>query len=829
MKKNSFMVKNMFMSMLTAGIFATAFTACHDDDFDPQGFNNGLKGESFELTNLEQYSYTVPVQVNIEGDWEIELKFNNEYNHFCYALPSNGHGPQTIKLCMLDNWTESRNEGQMIIHDLSNNKNDQSFRLMQKCNLDNAKFMAFRTRTRGGEAAEGETKEEAEKKEEEQKSSMYNQGLRTKAVGYGYNVTKVPGPGAVSTNPIIALELLEKEGNDAGARTGGCQGSNSVHTYQASSYEELFQTITLEAEGKVTKGGLTAEMKGSYTHNQKSRNDLMYVYTTVDANMTSAYLSGIDRNNIQKFLTDNAKNAINGAGVYATGDKGFRNLLRDYGSHLIMKSNLGGRLRYASTVEKSLTTKKDSASAYAKCSYKNKIVDNASASVNGNISKNYENHTSSVKTNVQAFGGAPEIAAAVNMTDESVDAWLKSLGTLENLMCVGIGEDKDDLIPLYDLVDTSLPGGAERKEAMEQFYKTGMAEVMAYDGTEDAISEDVFHFTIKGNDFEHANGHAFNHKGTLVYEAWWNNKVVAMICKEYMPQISNMGLVLTVYPVKDNKVDFMNGRFLGNNILPAQRIVWSNSAKGKAALTRDGDKKAMETEIYVRGGQIFTFKPFSNADIREAEIKGKYLKGDKAQQSVTMSFGGVYKAEGKMGVGIWCWEDAWLTKLRYEGHEYPLVKIGNHIWTRENFGGNIPHGKDEEHRNGTHIESGKVYYTNTAVENASFPTGWHAGKSSEYQDLKATILSDNMITETGNRMQLKGASGFNMEWDGWYTYDLDDSFNTYMYKNYSRKGGCSQVEFITPDKHHIRIRDDRFDIVKETYTFAMPIRLVMDM
>ena len=162
MKKNSFMVKNMFMSMLTAGIFATAFTACHDDDFDPKGFNNGPKAESFELTNLEQYSYTVPVQVNVEGDWEIEFKFNNEYNHFCYALPNKGHGPQTIKLCMLDHWTESRNEGQMIIHDLSNNKNDQSFRLMQKCNLDNPKYMAFRGCTRGeGDATEEKKEEEA--------------------------------------------------------------------------------------------------------------------------------------------------------------------------------------------------------------------------------------------------------------------------------------------------------------------------------------------------------------------------------------------------------------------------------------------------------------------------------------------------------------------------------------------------------------------------------------------------------------------------------------------------------------------------------------------
>ena len=164
MKNFSVLVKQMLMSTLTAGMFAFSFSSCSDDlnELEAMG-GNATKGESFELTSLEQYSYTVPVQVNVEGDWEIDFRFSDEYNKFCYAIPDKGHGPATIKLCMLDNWTEKRNEGQMIIRDLSQNREDQSFRLLQKCNIDNPNYQQLRARTRGEgeEAKEGEEKKES--------------------------------------------------------------------------------------------------------------------------------------------------------------------------------------------------------------------------------------------------------------------------------------------------------------------------------------------------------------------------------------------------------------------------------------------------------------------------------------------------------------------------------------------------------------------------------------------------------------------------------------------------------------------------------------------
>lgn len=811
------------MNILTAGIFAAAFTACSDEvENETKSFNDGSNTKSFELTSLEQYSYSVPVKVNIEGDWEIDFQFNNEHNKFCYALPNKGHGPAEIKLCMLDNWTEERNEGQMIIRDLSNSQNDQTYRLMQKCNRDNPEIMAISTR--GNDDKGGE----------EKKSSMYSQGLRTKAVGYGYDATKIPGPGAVTLNPIIALELLEKAGNDAGAKTTGCESANTINTYAASSYEELFQNVTVAANGKVTKGGLTAEMKASYNTEQKSTNDVMFVYTTVDANITNAYLSGLTANNLRQYMTDNAKEAIDGVGAYATGDAGFSKLVRDYGTHLIMKSNLGGRLRYASTVNKSTTSSKETAKAYAKASYKNKIVD-SNTSVDAEISKSYNKKTSVVKTVIKAFGGDATVASAVNNTEESVNEWLKSLGKFENLMCVGVGDEKDDLIPLYDLVDTSTDAGRKRREAMKQYFESGMAQVMAYDGTAEAQSGDVYHFSLNSAEFKKANGHEAVHSGSLVYEAWCNNKVVAMVCKEYMPQISNMGLVLTVYPVNDNKPDFMNGRFLGNDILPAHFITWTKNNNGKAIMKSDSENYEMETEIYVRGGRIFTYKPLSCKRILEAKVQGKYLTAPKAKSTCCVTFG-LASEKKKWNSDHFnvsrVYLNPWLEGLSYDdNYKYPLVKYGTHIWTRENYNGNAPHGSEPQQRYGTKIEKGEIYFTYSSLDKAGFPAGWHAGRADDYKELTNVVFSDGRKDQVDARMKIGGSAGFELKYNGWYTYthDYHDIFKHHNYYNYKRGGYGTQAEFLLPGKGHVCMRANSYNITPNDYDdFAMQIRLVMN-
>ena len=71
-----------------------------------------------------------------------------------------------------------------------------------------------------------------------------------------------------------------------------------------------------------------------------------------------------------------------------------------------------------------------------------------------------------------------------------------------------------------------------------------------------------------------------------------------------------------------------------------------------------------------------------------------------------------------------------LEGLKYDSnYKYPLVKIGKHVWTRENYNGNVPHGEDKHEDYGSKIDKGQAYFTFKSIAKASFPTGWHADKA----------------------------------------------------------------------------------------------------
>ena len=798
------LVKTMFMNILTAGIFATALTACSDDLVNEAEAIDGSVTEVFELMRLEQYSYSVPVRVDIEGDWEIDFRYDDPSNRFCYASPQKGHGHATVKLCMLDNWTDKHNEGEMIIRDLSNGKDTQTFRLMQKCNLDNPDYI--NGMTRGGDGAAS--------------TILCTQGNRGKAVGYGYNCFKEPSLNAISKNPIVALVKLEdNEEFDAGARTIPC-ADYVQQEFSGSSFEELYRDLNVQTNSKVNKGGLAAELKTSFTDIQKSSTEHMFVYTTVDVKLANVYLEGVDGNTVKDFLTDNAKAAINGEGKYTSDDKGFHDLIEDYGTHLIISGNLGGRLRYASTVEKSLTENTKEATAYAKMSFKNKVVD-ASSDLDAKLSQKYGSNSSKVYTKANGWGGNGKAGTSEN----SVDEWIKSL-TIDNSIVVGLGENESDLVPLYDLVDTSTDAGKERQARMKDYFETGMAAVMAYDGTSQHVSSDTYKITIT-DELMKANGYFTPQDGSLVYNVIGNNKVVAMICQEYIPQISNMGSVLTVYPVNNNKPDFSNGRFLGNALYPASRISWNSDG---CKITKDADNRNPERVIYMRGGTIFTKEPLG-CEIVETQIKAKHLEAAKANCDFKTQAGdGKYHYDGN-NLDHYSKDDSHIQKIKYNNeYQYSLVKIGNHIWTREIYTGNVNLGDSYKDRYGTYFFWGRVYWPLKAVQRSSFPAGWHAAKSTDLDDLKKTVSSDG-YEKYGERLQKGGASGFRMEWYGWVTFKIYKQFSEKYYVGATfTANGEHHMNYMASDGYNYYIKDNEMGRGKkhEGEEWGMVIRLVMN-
>ena len=830
-KKN--LVMSMFMNILTAVIFATAFTACSDD------LNNEADtykaSESTELMNLEQYSYSVPVKVNVDGDWTVDFKFEDKKNSFCYALPDHGHGPATIKLCMLDNWTEQRNEAKMIIRDMNGNE-VQSFPISQKCNLENPNYVG-RTRADGDDS-----KEAPENKD--------TKGNRNDGVGYGYNITKAPGKSAISRNPILKIEAVNAASDEGcGVTYSGTNAVIRVEQYGATSIDELSRKMEIHAEIKGSRGGFKAEANATFSKSQIEKTTNMFGMGLVDVKVRESYVEGIDRSNVRKFMTQTALDAVDGNNeYYPSTPEGFKDLIKNYGSHLILKADLGGRLRYGTTCDKQYCKSEEEIKAMASCSYKNKIIE-TSCNVSAEQKNTFESNKKHVSTTISAIGGSTQSTAALygegNDTDANVQAWIQSLSEKNNLAVVGFGqEDALELMPLYDLIDRK--NNPERYKALKEYMETGMMEDEAYEGTGNYSNGDILKIDIpNANELMSRYGQVSKDSyKTLVYEVWNNKKdeMVAMLCTEYLPEISKAGMVQTIYLVENNKPNFKEGRFLGD--ADNQACTFEMLDNGKIKIIERASNKGRENTLYLRGSKFFTAAQstfsLNNADITDCTIKGKFMVAQRCKDNVSCTLGLTHVNLNTLIINTdnYKIDESWIGKLKYDNnYHYPLVKIGNHIWTRDNFSGNIPHGKNWKHRNGVKVVNGMVYYTLESINNLKTPNGWHVAKMTDFENLKSAVTAKMGSKSISEMMARGGVTGFQLRWFGWYTfkgvnyhYMIGDDFEQYYYNYELQCWGEHHMEYYTKEGGHVTVTDDNIKVrkEKEENDWAMQIRLVLD-
>ena len=118
MKKNSVLVKSMFMNILTAGIFGLVFTACSDDEVmngieQAQMAAENLK-QAGELKNLLNAEYSFPFEVKNNGQWRIGFGYDED-GQICYAYPKSGNGNATVKIYVSKNNTCNERTNEMYI------------------------------------------------------------------------------------------------------------------------------------------------------------------------------------------------------------------------------------------------------------------------------------------------------------------------------------------------------------------------------------------------------------------------------------------------------------------------------------------------------------------------------------------------------------------------------------------------------------------------------------------------------------------------------------------------------------------------------------------
>ena len=238
-----------------------------------------------------------------------------------------------------------------------------------------------------------------------------------------------------------------------------------------------------------------------------------------------------------------------------------------------------------------------------------------------------------------------------------------------------------------------------------------------------------------------------------------------------------------------------------------------------------------KTSFYVRGGKIFTYAP-TDGSVINAEVKGKFLVDKRCQRGVNTTLG----YGEKNWHGGWDHTNGWEGKLKYdEGYKYPLIKVGNHIWTREVYSGSLATG-DKHERFGTHIVDGNFFYTGPSAYHTKFPSGWHVASDSDYKNLKEVLTRETGSEGLGGCIKKGGTSGFDAEWNGYYTYKTEEfhciypvgesRFYYHDYKQYDKDN--HRVTFRTKEGHYVEMTDQEMNIKNEDGKWAMNVRLVMD-
>ncbi len=722
MKTKQNLVNTMFTNILTAGLFTFAFTAC-SDDIEYEVKNNDkaqIEIPAGGLDLLEQHSYVTPYKVEARGDWKIDFTFN-EGNQICYALPNHGHGPTEVKICVLDNWTDERRTGEMTITDMDAKK-EVKLKVGQKCNLDNA----LMTRANGTYI-------------------IPNKGNRIYGVGYGYN-QYLPLSQAIGMSPIIKLEEVKDSHIFS---IDGVQMTESFMEATGSTFQEMSNDFQSKATANGKGFGFKGEASAAYNRKDFSQNKHEYALCRVDVTKTKAQITTHDLTAIiANYMCDDAYYSINGLPApvpgarigrdvgnlvaYPSTDQGFYNLIKAYGTHLILSADMGGRVTYANTIDVSKVQGSYDINAFAKCSYSNSFME-ANSEVKDEYKKSFETNKSAVNTIVTTYGGTQESGTKVSSGAKgSIAEWKKALDKVENCKVVNV----DQMIPLWDLVNTSKPEGQERQRLLKEFIETKLYNMMQSEQAQESYATGTIAHLSSIPSF--AKAEETKDDATLIKDVYMSGMHVARICHEYIPIINKVERITVIYPVIENNVKYNLGYWIGDANRKPCRVCCTDDNITVQEIANE--TKGAKTDLYLRGSSFYTKEKnaavLESSNTADTKIEDTYLRAAATKDN----------------------------RGEEVSHKYPIVKIFSRIWTRENFTGITSNAK---------APFGKQHGLYSVDCDLNFNVNnWKGASKEDFQNLttnfqKAGVTTPSTVLHNDSQTEAKDLTGFNLKWVGY--------------------------------------------------------------
>ena len=700
-------------SLLVSGAMILT-TGCSDDSSSPAGAATDIsKSDDGDAMVFEMQDGTYELNITAEGPWHIE-----DSTHFVQSISqTEGTGPATVELKVLTNDLDERLEGNLFI--VSDDPNqDRTIKCVQKYYGDY------------GENA----------------PSDIGKSNKIYAVGYGYNAIT----GAYADHSSLKAEIFNTK-SLIEEFNGITLSPTSVDYHEKTFTGSTIADISYELGSRVGVSGKIAkfetEMKSSYDLKVAAQDTFEFAMTYLNMVTQTVGLDiGVDdiKSDPENFMKKSAYDAINGLNKnYKTSNEGFKKLIRTYGTHVVVGAALGGRIRQSMTANVANISTQFDMKTFARAAYSGAIAktkDTVDSKLSMSLKANLENMD--IKVNVK--GG--DNLLAVKLTDskilnpEDIKNWKESVTKTENASFIDLAGD--GVLPIYELIDEDLgPEAKERKQKLKDYMegKDVIADFSTYEcGTVTVI--DVPKIEDKENN-------------TLVKDIYSSGQLIAKAVLEYIPNQNYKEKIMVIYPVINNKVRFNMGFFIGDKTHKPARVSWDGT---DVAIIEDADLDfGAVNKLYIRGSSVMAEAPNGTTPLA-GRIEDSYLKAQKYFGKIAPP----YKVISSVNVD----------------YKYPLVKVFNHIWTRENYSttvdkyGNpmITGAKNSDNKNskvGVYHETTikdpttgqyniNLMFRNYIALRDYAPAGWRIPDTTAFKEI-ANKLEANGFTKITNAMLSK--------------------------------------------------------------------------
>jgi hypothetical protein len=330
--------------------------------------------------------------------------------------------------------------------------------------------------------------------------------------------------------------------------------------------------------------------------------------------------------------------------------KQIERILTEFGTHVVVQVDLGGRIDYTFTMQKSASfnsaaeMRQEVEYTMGRMTANERVGKNltVSSSKSGSgaitVKGGSEEARRQLEQDISALSNSGQIEP-LHITD-----WMASINYSPDLADdASLEVIHFELIPLWDIVPEDV-----RLDFMEATFRMGQRSdcslPASFTGTDiyeiDASQDDLFDFSACGAD------------NSLCRLLYMDGEPVLQVCSEYVPKIRTDQRVTVVYPIYKQHIRMNQGLFLGDGIHQPAFVGFSGA------------------DCYVN--PIYDLTPGVRID------RFYYVNGNLMLDNPT-------NVDGLNGKGRTVSDD--VMRFRYAGINYrhPIVKVGANFWTRRDL------------------------------------------------------------------------------------------------------------------------------------------------